>query len=60
MLMPKLKLYSEGDNTTLKYFVWDSDTYEYSINNTFTHYETKDECQEVIDFFNSLSIIKAS
>lgn len=64
MLVPKLRLYTdntkEEPDTTLKYFVWDDKKSEYVTNRVFSFYDTEDECKEAIDWFNSLSIVKAS
>ena len=64
MLVPKLRLRSEivdgEEQLNLKYFVWDSEKNDFIINNTLSHFDTADECQEAIDWFNSLSVIKAS
>lgn len=64
MLEPKLGLHSEvvdgEEHLTLKYFVWDTEKNDFIINNTLSHFDTADECKEAIDWFNSLSVIKAS
>ena len=62
MLIPRAKLYTETQNDekycTVKYFVWSEEDCGYIENRFFTHYDTKEECQNAIDYFNSFSIIK--
>ena len=64
MLIPKLRLHTEGtsDNCpcTLKYYVWNTEKNDYVVNGFFTFYEKKEECQEAIDWMNSLSVVKVS
>ncbi len=62
MLIPRLKLCTEVDKDgnkipTTKYFVWDNIDCTYIENRTFSCYNTKEECQEAIDFYNSFEIV---
>ena len=43
-----------------KYYVWDTDNCGFVENRSLSQYDTKEECQEAIDFYNSLSVIKVS
>ena len=65
MLEPRLKLTTIDDGSgkpknTTAYFVWDSDTKEYIQTKYFGVYATKQECQNDIDFYNSLVVRQAS
>ena len=64
MLVPKERLIleerDEQQYCVTKYFVYDTDDCAFVENRAFTHYDTKEECQKVIDFFNSFSIVKVS
>jgi hypothetical protein len=64
VLIPKQRIHSNGDPTNLifttKYCVWDTEKNDYIINVTFAFYDTQEECQEAIDWFNSLAVIKVS
>ena len=64
MLVPKLRLYTDGTpgnyHKELKYFVWDTEKKDYAVNGFFSFYDKKEECQEAIDWMNSLSIVKGS
>lgn len=62
MLIPKQRLYNdaaEGDfHCTVKYSVYDTDDCAFVENKVFSVYDTKEECQNSIDMFNSFSIVK--
>lgn len=61
MLIPKQRLHTEDRDgqpyCVVKYSVWDTDDCAYVENRFFKYYDTKEECQKEIDFFNSFSII---
>ena len=60
MFIPKQRLYNdaaEGDfHCTVKYSVYDTDDCAFVINKVFSVYDTKEECQNAIDFFYSFCI----
>lgn len=62
MFIPKQRLYNdaaEGDfHCTVKYSVYDTDDCAFVLNKVFSVYDTKEECQKLIDLFNSFSIVK--
>ena len=64
MLIPKLRLHNDGTpgnyHCTTKYYVWDTEKRDYVVNGFFSYYDKKEECQEAIDWMNSLSIVKVS
>ena len=64
MLVPKQRLHNSNIYgnivCTIKYYVWDTEKKDYVENSTFSFYDTKEECQEAIDWFNSLAVIKVS
>lgn len=64
MLIAKERLFVEEKDEeqycTTKFFVWDTDECAYVENKFFSHYDTKEECQAAIDFFNGFSIVKVS
>ena len=64
MLIPKARLHTEENNNeqvcVVKYYVWDTDECGFIVNRVFSFYDTKDECQKAIDFYNSFSIVKVS
>lgn len=65
MLIPKTRLCTLKDEEgnvfcANRYSVFDTDTQDFIENKTFTFYDSMYECQEAIDFYNSLSVIEAS
>ena len=64
MLIPKLRLHTaeiDGQEVCVtKYYVYDTDECGFIENRTFTFYDTEDECQKAIDFFNSFEVVKIS
>lgn len=64
MLIPKERLHVEEKDEeqycTTKFYVWDTDDCAYVENRIFSYYNTKEECQKAIDFFNSFKLVKVS
>lgn len=64
MLVPKKDLIIEeidGQNYChYKYLVYDDKKKEFITNRVFKNYDTQEECQKMIDYFNSFSIYKVS
>lgn len=64
MLAPKRDFIMEeidGQNyCSYKYLVYDDKRKEFVTNKFFKTYDTEEECQKMIDYFNSFSIYKAS
>lgn len=64
MLIPKMRLHKEevsDENVcSMRYYVYDTDDCAYVVNRFFTHYETREECQKQIDFYNSFKVVKVS
>ena len=64
MLIPKESLILEDRDgqqyCVTKLFVYDTDDCAFVENKFFTQYDTKEECQKAIEYFNSFSIIKVS
>lgn len=62
MLVPKLRLHTEGEpnnrHCTCKYCVYDTEKKGFVESRVFSFYETEQECQEAIDWFNDLDVIK--
>ena len=62
MLIPKKRLLMEerdGENYCVaKYSVYDTDECGFLENKVFGIYETEEECQHDINYFNSFSIVK--
>ena len=63
MLIPKQRLELEDRDgqqyCVVKYSVYDTDDCAFIENKAFTLYDTKEECQEQINLFNSFHIVKA-
>lgn len=64
MLIPRSRLVNCRDSGKLqcgvKFSVYDTDKCEYIMNRVFDIYDTKEECQKEIDFYNSFSIVDVS
>lgn len=64
MLIPKSRLITNRDSGELqcevKFSVYDTDECGFILNRVFDVYDTKEECQKAIDFYNSFSIVKVS
>lgn len=64
MLIPKQRLTLEDRDgqqyCTTKYCVWDTDDCAFVENKFFKQYDTKEDCQQDIKYFNSFSIVKVS
>lgn len=64
MLVPKQRIMTiekDGQDYGIYcYMVYDTDECGFVENRTFSMYETKEECQADIDFFNSLNVVQAS
>jgi hypothetical protein len=65
MLIPKQKFCTEVDSEgnkvpALKYFVYDNIEHSFVVNRTFSCYNTEEECQEAIDFYEGFQIIAVS
>ena len=62
MLIPKQRLHTEDRNgqsyCVVKYYIWDTDDCGYIENKAFSFYDTKEECQKQIVFYNGFSVIK--
>ena len=62
MLIPKQRLELEDRDgqqyCVVKYSVYDTDDCAFIENKAFTLYDTKEECQEQINLFNSFHIVK--
>lgn len=62
MLKPKKRLVMEDrdgqDYCVAKWSVYDTDECGFIENKIFTIYETEEECQKAIDYFNSFSVVK--
>ena len=62
MLIPKQRLVietrDEQDYCVAKYTVYDTDDCAFVENKVFGNYDTKEECQNDIDLFNSFSMVK--
>lgn len=64
MLIPKLnvvlvKMDDGQDLCTTKFCVYDTEKQEFVESKFFTNYESREECQSDIDFFNSMNVISA-
>ena len=63
MLIPKQRLELEDRDgqqyCVVKYSVYDTDDCAFIENKAFTLYDTKEECQDQINLFNSFHIVKA-
>ena len=61
MLIPKARLYNdaeEGDfHCSVKYSVYDTDDCAYVINNIYGVYDTKEQCQEAIEFTGKFRLV---
>ena len=65
MLIPKLRLVACKTSTgktrcAALYFVWDSDRKKFIRSKYFGMYKTQEDCQNDINFYNSLSIAQVS
>ena len=65
MLIPRQKLCTEVDEKgnsvpVVKYFVYDNVDCAFVVNRTFSCYNTKEECQEAIDFYEGFKIASVS
>ena len=64
MLIPKERLHLESKDEeqycVTKYYVWDTDDCAFVENRYFTFYNSKEDCQAAIDFFNSFKLVKVS
>ena len=64
MLVPRSRLINNRDSGKLKcevkFSVYDTDECGFIINRVFDVYNTKEECQAAINFYNSFSIVNAS
>lgn len=64
MLIPKQSIslieIDGQDYSVSCYMVYDTDAHEFVENRTFSAYKTKEECQEAIDFYNSLTVVNVS
>ena len=62
MLIPKQRLELEDRDgqqyCVVKYSVYDTDDCAFIESKAFTLYDTKEECQEQINLFNSFHIVK--
>ena len=62
MLIPKQRLYNDAPgcdfHCTVKYSVYDTDDCAFVENKIFSVYDTKEECQNEIDLFNSFSVLQ--
>lgn len=62
MLIPKSRLVMENregqDYCVTKFSVYDTDECGFVENKAFTTYDTKEDCQKAIDFYNSFSVVK--
>lgn len=64
MLIPKAGLYEyelDGQTYTVqKYFVFDTEKDAFVNNRSFGAYDTPQDCQRDIDFYNSFEVVKIS
>jgi len=64
MLIPKLDMHEWYVEDQMyvgqRYFVYDTEKEEFLKTKSFKAFETRQECQDAIDFFNSLQLLDAS